>query len=246
MSLAEKKQPRPGLAGELIGRFRTDWLNQSHTRAFFPVLEGVLDLATEVPTIRTAIEKSGRYSPAGVIDATRADIEAKILPDLRKLVDRFNGFMEATKGKRAAISPKPVDRQDTYALAIRQEVRQHLRTLDRPGLASLLFGDPDDIVIEAVLEVPAALVSPHLDAEIRNTMLRTWVERRHPEKLAEVEQQEEAGKLIEQAVAHAFGTIRDKAGFNGPTTKPFDEWMAAVANSGKKSPHERDPRGSVA
>lgn len=230
----EKKLPRPGLPGVLLSRFKTDWINAPHTRKLFPLLEGVLDLAEAVPAIRTEIERSGKYSPAGAIDATRAEIAKNVLPDMRQLVGKFDDMMEQTKGKRASIAPKPVDREDAYALALRQEVRQHLRTLDKAGLVSLLHKEPADVIVEAVLEVPPVLVSPHFDNELRGQVERSWIERRHPEKLAEVEAQEEAGKLVEHAVAHAFSTIRDKAGFNGPTTKAFEEWLAAVAEDGKK------------
>ena len=209
----------------MIKRFKTEWVNKPNTRPLFSVLSEALDLAEDAENRAKVLEKSGRYSERGLREAIRGDFAKNTLPEVSKLTERLSGYKDATANKRAKMALPKVDPEDPYAAMLRQEARAIMRSMQIGEVMGVLTSADNKVAMEAAFEVPGWMVNSRFDANTRNLVERSYIEKHHPEILAQVEDQEEAIALAESALTHGVNTVRRLAGFDGSDTL-FYRWLA--------------------
>ena len=90
----------------------------------------------------------------------------------------------------------------------------------------MLLRDPDDMALQALFEVPPFLSG--VGGDLRKQVEIAHVKATQPEKLREVEDQEEAIGLVEVAFKHVLRIISNAAGFAG-NKAAFDDFVAEAS-----------------
>lgn len=105
---------------------------------------------------------------------------------------------QAVEERRGALQPVKPDPADLAGALRRQELRSHLRGLNPDRRRALL--DESKSALEAAIELPE---TTGVSREHAEGLRRRLIERRHPEELAEIEEEEAAVRAAEEAVANA-------------------------------------------
>jgi hypothetical protein len=230
MPLADKNQPRRGLAGELDRRFRPEWRTMSATAPIYETFLDVTAVWSDVQDQRQQITASGRYSAAGVLSELRNYARSVSVPTLDSNVKRLEGYAERVNARRASLTvPKP-DPSDLLGALLRQEARAYMRGLSKGELVGLMLGSPDTILLQAAFEAPAALVNRHFDADLRTKVETAYIAAAHADKLPILEAQQEALHLAGVALQKSVESIAEATGFRAGS-REFDAWMQEASGS---------------
>ena len=215
-------------ANNLSARFKTEWINEAKFKPMYAAMLEALSTAESIEAKAAEIRKSGELTPSGSLKAMRAFVSKEPKTALKAVADRVDSAAKATAAKRRKMSIPPINPDDRLASEHRQEARRMMQTMDAGALAELLVNDPELLFLQAAFEVPARMVSPHLNDDLKQRVERAWLEQNAPEMLAEVEDQEQVVELVEVALQHAIGTMKTAAGFEGDDAG-FNAFMAGEA-----------------
>lgn len=209
----------------ILARWRYDHVPSLAEIKF--VLERVLDIQDVIRAEHTKVGANDRLTSLGRQDAMRAFIADKAAAELyrsRKTVETLRSRLEAW---RERLAPPPLDKADAAGATMRVEIRNALRAMS-PGarMNALMAEDADLFLLEAVLQAPDFLSG--LDAKNRPEVAARYVERKHPDDVAAIEQADEAITVLAVATAVATNTARAAADF------PDESSMTAFVDNAVK------------
>jgi hypothetical protein len=218
---------------QLKTRFKTEWLNNENLARFYNNFERVETLAEKLKSKRDELSKSAALTDTGKVEGMRAFAAKEIVPALHRERNDLEGWVARMAERRQKLAQPEVNKMDTVAAMQRQEIRAFLRGLSDGQRIGLLFGNPDEQTLAAVLEMPAAMSG--LTDEMRRKVQDVQMEKQHPETVKLFADAEAAIGLADTAIRMTLNEIRRDGGFEG-NERAFDVWMETVSSTPDNKP----------
>lgn len=209
----------------LSSRFSTEWINNPRTRRHHLLMTRAMDAIEALEAKRLELAEPGTLTPKGLRDAVRQFAAKTTVPALRSVQHEIDKAERALAAERQKLSiPKP-DPNDVAGAMIRAEWRAHLRAMKPGEVGKMLMQDnPDPRALEAVFEVPAALVG--LPQDLRDSIEERYIEATHGPAVTALNDEKEAMKIAAIAVDHGVTVLQRDGEFD--SNPDFDKWMQAA------------------
>ncbi|MBB4272336.1 hypothetical protein [Rhizobium mongolense] len=200
--------------GKWIGPWMPQWRDQGDTGPFTTLqkLYGEIQGAPErIRTKRAELEKSGKYTPAGIKEMLKQVAINETVPDIRRAAaQQVRKFRREIDGRRAAFKPFEHDPADIVGEMRRQEVRRWLLTLEPDERTKAVRHASDPFIVEAAISVPVEITG--LLPSTRDHLSQLLVEQRYGPEMEGLNELDEAVKTVERAVDGARDDVREILG----------------------------------
>jgi hypothetical protein len=168
---------------------------------------------------------SGRFTPDGVLQATRQDVLNGAVPALH----RARRDIKLAKAERDALRSKitlpKADKGDLVSAMQRAEMREWFRSKPQAE-RDALTRNPDKLdpqLSQALIEMPIEMTG--IAATHRDLLIERTLEAQHSETIAEIKELDRAIERAENAVEASRDEVRKEAGID---QKTFDELAAPI------------------
>ncbi|WP_338688977.1 hypothetical protein V5279_25220 [Bradyrhizobium sp. 26S5] len=209
------------LYNELDRRWSPNYDRHSTAKAVKPHFAAVLNVLVEIDAKRSAANANKNLSDVGRADELR-NFAPTLAPAMARARGAISGAKEALARQRANLAPVPKDRNDIASAILRSDVRRFNQ--GKPVAEIIRMAESDSTVMEAIFEGPAALSG--LTVEVRDNILKSYLEKHAAPQLAAISEQQEAIALIETGIGAASSALADVAGIQPAA---FDAWLLEKA-----------------
>jgi hypothetical protein len=213
------------LMGELVSRWR--WpVERPDFAAAAKVHKQALDCVVGLTAKRAEFAESGDLTQVGQNRAIREWVKKHQRVEMIRNVPAVARAREQIAAERAALTQPHIDRADLAGELQRQELRILLR--DKPVGERVKLALADTEVATAILSASPLLTGLPTDA--RERISEAYAVAQHSERLAQLDEAEEALHLAEQAHAFATGQIKAAAGLDDAS---YGLWWTTAQDPGQ-------------
>jgi hypothetical protein len=157
---------------------------------------------------RQELESDRRLTPHGRKESLAEFVRGPGVAALKQATEALDLAADRAKAIADSMTLPGYDKSDIAAAMVRSEIRTHLRSLPAEKKASMLvLGIADEMTLHAVLEAPAHLSG--LSDRIRDEVRHTALVKAHPEKAAQLEEIDNASRVLKTALQAAAAVAMD-------------------------------------
>ncbi|ACE89486.1 hypothetical protein RHECIAT_CH0000493 [Rhizobium etli CIAT 652] len=200
--------------GKWIGPWMPRWRDSGDNGPFTTLEKLYAEIQSAPERIRAKraeLEKTGKYTPAGIKDMLKQIALSETVPDIRRAAaQQVSKFRREIDSRRAAFKPFEHDPNDLVGEMRRQEVRAWLRTMTPDERTKAVSHASDPFIVEAAISVPVELTG--LLPSTRDRLSQLLVEQRYGDEIAGLNELDEAVKTVERAVDGARDDVREIIG----------------------------------